>query len=225
MIRCFLFFLISLKSTVRLLQDSWMGADVCRTSSRASRRPPDVISTAAILNPRWRRRKWRHPGPGAGFSIPVVEGGGKWRPFRFRSPSWVTSFAGTGNEVIQDGDRKRKGRHFPPPSTMGIEKPALYYCHTGQKIADFDLNSAFPDCHSSLNSPMDLKWRTELGVVQRMWSNFFEVIHQISRSHVLKNRRFESNFSKIMRPVAAIKSLRFALLQKILIFLNVAKIY
>ena len=104
-----------------------MGADVCRTSSRGSRRPPDVISTAAILNPRWRRRKWRHPGPGAGFSIPVVEGGGKWRPYRFRSPSWVTSFAGTGNEVIQDGDRKRKGRHFPPPSTMGIEKPALYY--------------------------------------------------------------------------------------------------
>ena len=98
------------------------GADVCRTSSRASRRPPDVISTAAILNPRWRRRKWRHPGPGARFSIPVVEGGGKWRPFRFRSPSWVTSFAGTGNEVTQDGDRKRKGRHFPPPSTIGIEK-------------------------------------------------------------------------------------------------------
>ena len=105
------------------------GADVCRTSSRASRRPPDVISTAAILNPRWRRRKWRHPGPGARFSIPVVEGGGKWRPFRFRSPSWVTSFAGTGNEVTQDGDRKRKGRHFPPPSTIGIEKRALYYFH------------------------------------------------------------------------------------------------
>ena len=105
------------------------GADVCRTSSRASRRPPDVISTAAILNPRWRRRKWRHPGPGARFSTPIVEGGGKWRPFRFRSPSWMTSFAGTGNEVIQDGDRKRKGRHFPPPSTIGVEKRALYYSY------------------------------------------------------------------------------------------------
>ena len=111
-----------------------MGADVCRTSSRASRRPPDVISTAAILDPRWRRRKWRHPGPGARFSIPVVEGGGKWRPFRFRSPSWVTSFAGTGNEVTQDGDRKRKGRHFPPPSTIGIEKRALYYFCVIQSI-------------------------------------------------------------------------------------------
>ena len=103
------------------------GADVCRTSSRASRRPPDVISTIAILNPRWRRRKWRHPGPGARFSIPIEEWGGKWRPFRFRSPSWVTSFVGTGNEVIQDGRRKRKGRHFPPHSSMGIEKRALYY--------------------------------------------------------------------------------------------------
>ena len=47
-------------------------ADVCRTSSRASRRPPDVISTAAILNPRWRRRKWHQPGLGVLFSIPVV---------------------------------------------------------------------------------------------------------------------------------------------------------
>ena len=33
------------------------------------------------------------------------------------------------------------------------------------------------------------------------------VIHQIWRSHGLKNRRFESNLSKITRPVAAIKSL------------------
>ena len=39
----------------------------------------------------------------------------------------------------------------------------------------------------------------------------FKVICQISRSHGLKNRRFESNLSKITRPVAAIKSLRFAL--------------
>ena len=48
------------------------GADVCRTSSRASRRPLDVISTVAILDPRWRGRKWRHPGPGAVFSTPIV---------------------------------------------------------------------------------------------------------------------------------------------------------
>ena len=37
------------------------------------------------------------------------------------------------------------------------------------------------------------------------------VIHHISRSHGLKNRWFQSNLSIITRPVAAIKSLRFAL--------------
>ena len=40
---------------------------------------------------------------------------------------------------------------------------------------------------------------------------FFEVIHQISRSHGLKIDDFGSNLSKITRPVADIKSLRFAL--------------
>ena len=30
--------------------------------------------------------------------------------------------------------------------------------HTGQKIADFDPNWAFPDCNFSFNSPTDLKW-------------------------------------------------------------------
>ena len=38
------------------------------------------------------------------------------------------------------------------------------------------------------------------------------VIHQISRSHGLKNSHFKSSLSKITRPVAAIISLRFALL-------------
>ena len=45
-------------------------------------------------------------------------------------------------------------------------------------------------------------------------SLFVKVIHQISRSHGLKNLRFESNLSKITRPVAAIKSLRFIFCEK-----------
>ena len=40
---------------------------------------------------------------------------------------------------------------------------------------------------------------------------FFEVIHQISGSHRLKNWWFESSLGKITRPVAAIKSVRVAL--------------
>ena len=86
--------------------------------------------------------------------------------------------------------------------------------HTRQKITTFDQNWVFPDCNSSLNSPMDLKrsmhkaWHNKEGM-----PNGFsrKVIHQISRSHGLKSWWFESNLSKITRPVAAIKSLRFAL--------------
>ena len=59
---------------------------------------------------------------------------------------------------------------------------------------------------------MDMKWCKKL---RRDALLFFVVIHQISRSCGLKNLRFESNLSKIIRPVAAIKSLRFALLTTI----------
>ena len=44
-----------------------------------------------------------------------------------------------------------------------------------KKIADFDPNWAFPDCNSSLNSPMALKWCTKLDVV-------WEVPYLFSRS-------------------------------------------
>ena len=36
--------------------------------------------------------------------------------------------------------------------------------HTGQRIADFGPNLAFPVCNSSLNSQMSMKWFTELEV-------------------------------------------------------------
>ena len=39
--------------------------------------------------------------------------------------------------------------------------------HTAQKIIDFDPNWAFPDCDSSLNSPMGTKWYTKLEVAQK----------------------------------------------------------
>ena len=144
--------------------------------------------------------------------------------------------------------------------------------YTGQKITYFDPNWEFPDCNSSLNSPMALKWCTQLDVVQKRCcsvlqghlSNFkvtqdkkitnldpswvflecnsslnllidlndaqsltyyrrsallyFKVIHHISRSHGLKNQQFESNMSKITKPIAATKSLRFALFLLVLHF-------
>ena len=64
--------------------------------------------------------------------------------------------------------------------------------HTAQKIIDFDPNWAFPDCNSSLNSPMATKWCIELEVAyiySRGALLFFKVIRQILRSHGSKNRR------------------------------------
>ena len=65
-------------------------------------------------------------------------------------------------------------RSWPQP-WCSIEK--VPYCfsrsfvifrgHTGQKIANFDPNWAFPDCNSSLTSPMALKWCTKLDVVKK----------------------------------------------------------
>ena len=48
--------------------------------------------------------------------------------------------------------------------------------------------------------------------VTPVWIHIWWWNDEISRSHGLKNLWFESNFSEITRPVAAIKSLRFALL-------------
>ena len=36
--------------------------------------------------------------------------------------------------------------------------------HSAKKVVDFDSNRAFPDCDSSLNSPMATKWCTKLEV-------------------------------------------------------------
>ena len=74
-----------------------------------------------------------------------------------------------------------------------------YQGHRVQNITDFDPNWAFPDYRP-------------VAAFKPLRFALFGVIHQISRSQGLKNRRFKSNLSKITRPVAAIKSLRFALL-------------
>ena len=80
-----------------------------------------------------------------------------------------------------------------------------------KEILDFDPNYAFPDCNSCLNSPMAMKLCKKLKVAKKRYPIVLGVICQISRSHGLKNRQFESNFSKITRPVATIKSLGYAL--------------
>ena len=98
------------------------GADVCRTSSRASRRPPDVIAAVAILDSRWRRRKWHQPGLGVLFSIPSeveVENGGHSASGRhlgwphLQEPEMRSSKMATGSgraaifHLHLNGDRKK----------------------------------------------------------------------------------------------------------------------
>ena len=52
------------------------------------------------------------------------------------------------------------------PSDLPCSRSSVkFQVHTEQKIANFDLNWAFPDCNSSLNSPMALEWCTKLDIV------------------------------------------------------------
>ena len=46
--------------------------------------------------------------------------------------------------------------------------------HTDKKNVDFDPNWAFPDCNSSLKSPMATKWCTKLEVAQKWWPIVFQ---------------------------------------------------
>ena len=85
--------------------------------------------------------------------------------------------------------------------------------HTALKIVEFDPNWAFPDCNSSLNSPMAMKCCTKLEtakercpiVFQGHPSNF-----KVTRNKTLPILAQIGRFQT--RPVAAFKSLRFALL-------------
>ena len=46
--------------------------------------------------------------------------------------------------------------------------------HTALKIVEFDPNWAFPDCNSSLKSPMATKWCTKLEVAKKRFPILFQ---------------------------------------------------
>ena len=51
------------------------------------------------------------------------------------------------------------------PSDLSCSRSSVkFQGHTALKIAEFDPDWAFPDCNSSLNSPMATKWCTKLEV-------------------------------------------------------------
>ena len=90
--------------------------------------------------------------------------------------------------------------------------------HTALKIIEFDPNWAFPDSNSSLNSPMAMKCCTKLETAKERYPIVFQghpsnfkvtrdktspILTQIGRFRIIGH----------YRPVAAFKSLRFALFQ------------
>ena len=88
--------------------------------------------------------------------------------------------------------------------------------HTGQKIANFCPNSAFQESNSSFEFTggfeiMDKAWHSVEEVPYGFWYSSIKFQGNMG----LKNKRLQSNWSKIIRPVTAIKSLRFALFPEV----------
>ena len=93
-----------------------------------------------------------------------------------------------------------------------------FQSHTGQNIANFDPNWAFPECNSSLNSLMDLKWCTKLDIVWKKCPIIFRG-HQ-SNFKVTRAEKLTIWIQfEITGPVAAINSLRFAFFHWVYFFL------
>ena len=108
---------------------------------------------------------------------------------------------GTGNEVIQDGRRKRKGRHFAPPPQWGSKnspyttvRSDVHAKGQGQrsKVKVTEVNTQLSRFRTLAPVWIDI-WQWNLA---HSWKQhrrgallFFKVIRQISRSHGSKNRR------------------------------------
>ena len=116
MIRCFLNL-----NKVRLLQDSWMG----QTSVERLHGRLDVLHTSFPPSPSWIQ-------DGCGGNDVNQDLGYFFRSLLRRWRKMATLplpvailddlISGSANEVIQDGGRKRKGRHFAPPPQWGSKK-------------------------------------------------------------------------------------------------------
>ena len=68
--------------------------------------------------------------------------------------------------LTQIGRFRTLGRsQLSNPSDLPCSRSSVkFQGHTALKLVEFDLDWAFPDCNSSLNSPMATKWCTKLEV-------------------------------------------------------------
>ena len=86
--------------------------------------------------------------------------------------------------------------------------------HTALKIVECDPNWAFPECNSSLNSPMAMKCCTKLETAKEIPYCFPRSSIKFQGHTVQNITDFDPNWAfPVYGPVAAFKSLRFALLQ------------
>ena len=85
--------------------------------------------------PRWRRRKWRQPRPGESFRRPLRR---RRKMAAILLPVAILDdlICGTGNEVIQNGGRKRKGGHLTPPPQWGSKNSPYTTTKSAIKIVE-----------------------------------------------------------------------------------------
>ena len=107
-------------------------------------------------------------------------------PYCFPRPS--IKFQGHKGQKIDDLDQiwaRLLGRsQLSNPSDLPCSRSSdKFQGHTALKIVEFDLDWAFPDCNSSLNSPM-FEFTNGYEMMHKAWSSIEEVPYCFSRSSV-----------------------------------------
>ena len=95
--------------------------------------------------------------------VKVTEVKTQFSSFRTVTPIWI--------HIWRRNDAQSLIWHKPycfPRSSIKFQG------HTGQKLNDLDPNLAFPDCNSSLNWPMAMKWCTKIEIPYKMYPIVFQ---------------------------------------------------
>ena len=140
---------VSQMSAGRFLTLSKDRTDIWGTSSRASRRPPNVICGAAILDLRWRHRKWRQSGLWESF----------WSPIEAEAQNGGHS--ASGRHLGWPYLRNRKWGHprwrpeaggppFCASASIGLQKLSLYYSRGIRN--DIHMGALIYDCHHRVDT-------------------------------------------------------------------------
>ena len=143
-----------------------------RLSVRPSVRPSVSLSVCLSVTPFWLcshhrifmkfsgvitndQSKVHAKGQGQRSKVKVTEVTTQLNRFRTVTPAWIHIWWWNNAYSLM---LLRRGALFFPRSSVKFQG------HTALKIVEFDLDWAFPDCNSSLNSPMAMKCCTKLEV-------------------------------------------------------------